>query len=368
MTSNVRTIAFYLPQFHPIPENDEWWGKGFTEWTNVAKAKPLFPGHYQPHLPSDLGFYDLRLPATRSAQANLASEYGITGFCYWHYWFNGRRVLELPFNDVLSSRHPDFPFCLAWANENWTRRWDGEDHEILLAQQYTSADDYAHIGWLIGAFRDSRYIKIDGKPVFIIYRAHLLPNAAETAQRWREAVVKAGFPGLYLCMITGLRELDFDPTSIGFDAAVEFQPNWDKLPGQEPTPKNTLLGTLFQQFATQGREAYLKNKVISYTKLAETMMALPIPTYKLFPCVTPGWDNSPRRKSGALIFTNSDPITYGRWLHHAIRRAMRRYRGDERLVFINAWNEWAEGNHLEPDLKYGTRYLEETKRAINHAG
>src|SRR5258706_10474827 len=177
-----RLLAFYLPQFHPIPENDEWWGKGFTEWTNVAKAGPLFPGHYQPHVPADLGFYDLRLPAARAAQAEMAKKYGIFGFCYWHYWFNGRRLLNQPFDEVLSSGEPDFPFCLAWANENWTRRWDGEDQEVLLGQNYAQDDDTAHIQWLIKAFHDRRYIKINGKPLLIVYRAQLFPNAAETAR------------------------------------------------------------------------------------------------------------------------------------------------------------------------------------------
>lgn len=367
MTDKVRAIAFYLPQFHPIPENDEWWGKGFTEWTNVAKATPLFPGHFQPHIPADLGFYDLRLPAARAAQAEMAKQYGIFGFCYWHYWFNSRRLLNLPFDEVLSSGEPDFPFCLAWANENWTRRWDGEEQEILLAQHYTPGDDVAHIRWLINAFRDRRYITINGKPLLIVYRINFLPNAAETARIWREEVVKAGFPGLYLCTVTGLPALDLDPQTIGFDAAVEFQPNWSKLPDREPPPRNTLLGKLVNRLAPPGREAYWNHAVRSYPKIVETMTALPAPTYKQFPGVTPGWDNSPRRKMNACIFKDSDPLIYARWLRHAIRQSIRRFDGDERLVFINAWNEWAEGNHLEPDLQWGNRYLQETKNALDDA-
>ena len=191
MTPDIRPIAFYLPQFHPTPENDEWWGKGFTEWTNVTKARPLFPGHYQPQLPADMGFYDLRLPEAREAQAALAREYGIHGFCYYHYWFNGRRILERPFNEVLASGKPDFPFCLCWANENWTRVWDGGEKNVLLEQKYSHEDDLAHIESLIPAFRDERYIRIDGKPLFLVYRTGLLPNPARTAEIWREAAKRA---------------------------------------------------------------------------------------------------------------------------------------------------------------------------------
>lgn len=361
---NLRAIAFYLPQFHPVPENDEWWGKGFTEWTNVAKATSLCPGHYQPRIPADLGFYDLRLPAVRIAQAELAKQYGIFGFCYWHYWFNGRRILQLPFDEVLASGEPDFPFCLAWANENWTRRWDGNEQEVLLQQRYAPEDDIAHIRWMINAFRDRRYITVDGKPLLMVYRVNYLPDPAETARAWRAEVAKAGLPGLYLCSVTSLPELDFDAQTIGFDAAVEFQPNWGKLPEQLPAPRNTVLGMLIRQFATPGRKAYWNNLVRSYPQVVEAMMALPEPTYKRFPGVTPGWDNSPRRKSHAQIFLDSDPVVYGRWLRHAVQQSLRRFSGDERLVFINAWNEWAEGNYLEPDLRWGHRYLEETRKAL----
>ena len=220
---DIRAIAFYLPQFHPIPENDRWWGKGFTEWTNVTKARPNFEGHYQPHLPADLGFYDLRLPEVREQQAELAGEYGVHGFCYYHYWFGGRRLLERPFNEALSSGRPDFPFCLCWANENWTRRWDGGNDEILMSQRHSDEDDRNLIRSLFPAFEDRRYIRINGKPLLIVYRAGILPNAERTTVIWREEMKNAGLGEIHLCMAQtwGI----FDPGPYGFDSAVEFPPH-----------------------------------------------------------------------------------------------------------------------------------------------
>src|SRR5665647_256742 len=194
----IRPIAMYLPQFHPIPENDEWWGKGFTEWTNVAKAKPLFKGHYQPHLPADLGFYDLRLEESRIAQAEMAKVNGIYGFCYYHYWFNGKRILERPFQEIFETGKPDFPFMLCWANENWTRTWDGGNHHILLEQKHSPEDDRNHIKALIPYFKDSRYIRVDNKPVFSVYRASLFPDISNTIRIWREEAEKEGLE-LYIC-------------------------------------------------------------------------------------------------------------------------------------------------------------------------
>lgn len=356
---NLRAIAFYLPQFHPVTENDEWWGKGFTEWRNVAKANPLFPGHYQPHIPADLGFYDLRLPEAREAQAELARQYGIHGFCYYHYWFNGRRILERPFNEVLASGKPNFPFCLCWANENWTRRWDGGENDILLQQNYCAEDDLAHIQSLFPAFRDPRYIRIDGKPLFLVYRTELLPEPARTAAIWRDAARKAGIGELYLARVENFTR-DIDPSSIGFDAAVQFAPDGStmgelKFRGKLPTAL-ARLGLI--------SKAYLENKVFNYKSVAEGAMNRPEPAFKRFSCVTPMWDNSARRKSNARILIGSDPEKYEVWLKTAITRTCRRFQGDERIVFINAWNEWAEGCHLEPDLKWGRAYLEATRRAL----
>jgi len=360
-----RLIAFYLPQYHPIPENDEWWGKGFTEWTNVAKAKPLFKGHYQPHIPADLGFYDLRLPETRQAQADLAREYGIHGFCYYHYWFNGKRLLEQPFQEVLESGEPDFPFCLCWANENWTRRWDGADHKILIRQVYSEQDDVEHIKYLLPIFEDPRYIKINGKPLILIYRIQSLPNARRTVEIWRKMADQAGFPGIYLCSVVSLSILHFDPTVLGFDAAVDFVPDWKYL----PDPKKPL-GYNYSIFRKIMKRAFpenifLFNHISKYAAFMENMINRPEPNFKLFPGVTPGWDNSARKRKFAHIFYGSNPKLYGEWLKIAINLSRKRFINiEEQLVFINAWNEWGEGNHLEPDLKWGRAYLEKTRDVL----
>ena len=358
---SVRAIAFYLPQFHPVPENDEWWGKGFTEWTNVAKAKPLFPGHYQPHLPADLGFYDLRLPEVREAQADLAREYGIHGFCYYHYWFNGRRILERPFNEVLASGKPDFPFCLCWANENWTRIWDGGEKNVLLEQKYSHEDDLAHIESLMPAFRDGRYIRIDGKPLFLVYRTELMPDPARTANIWREAAKQAGVGDLYLVRVENFS--NDDPRSIGFDAAVEFAPDHSNV------GRLKFRGRFHRLLARVGLvpRSYVENSVANYQAMAEGTLKRPAPDFTRFHCVTPSWDNSARRKQGAWLYVGSTPAKYGAWLKAAIRKTLGQRKGDERIVFINAWNEWAEGNHLEPDLRWGGAYLEETRNALSSA-
>lgn len=359
---HIRAIAFYLPQFHPVPDNDEWWGKGFTEWRNVAKARPLFPGHYQPHLPADLGFYDLRLPEVREAQAVLAREHGIHGFCYYHYWFNGRRILERPFNEVLASGKPDLPFCLCWANENWTRVWDGGEKNVLLEQKYSHEDDLAHIESLIPAFRDERYIRVNGKPLFLVYRTGLLPNPARTAEIWRDAARRAGIGDLYLVRVESFGN-EADPRSIGFDASVEFAPfggAMGKLKFHEP---------FHQLLANLGllAKGFTENSVIEYDTIVEGMLKRPEPDYTRFHGVTPAWDNSARRKQNALIFEGSTPQKYQAWLQEVTTRTLHKRDGEERIVFINAWNEWAEGNHLEPDMKWGHAYLDATKRALESA-
>jgi lipopolysaccharide biosynthesis protein len=337
-----RLIAFYLPQFHPIPENDAWWGKGFTEWTNVARARPLFRGHYQPHLPADLGFYDLRLPETRQAQADLAREYGIHGFCYYHYWFNGKRLLERPFAEVLASGKPDFPFCLCWANENWTRRWDGHDEEILVAQEYCEEDDKKHIHWLVDAFRDERYIRVGGKPLFLVYRANDLPDPSRTVSVWREQARKRGIGEIFLCRVESFAGERDDPAKIGFDTAVEFQPDWCH----------------FGPARHRGA-----NEVYDYASVLERMLRNEAPGYTRFPCVMPSWDNAARRRSGATILHGSTPQLYQQWLMRVLRTSAQS-KGADGIVFLNAWNEWGEGNHLEPCQRWGRAYLEATRAAL----
>ena len=345
-----KLLAFYLPQYHPIPENDRWWGPGFTDWTNVAKAGPLFPGHDQPRVPSDLGFYDLRLADTRRAQADLARAHGIHGFCYYHYWFGGKRLLERPFAEVLASGEPDFPFCLCWANEPWSRRWDGRNDDVLQPQSYSADDDAAHVRALLPAFADHRYIRIEGKPLFIVYQARDLPDPARTVECWRAAAERAGLPGLYLMSVETGWDAGWDATEVGFDAKVLFQPQFSLL-SRAPRLDVTDLGSL---------------KVYDYAE-ASRVLAEPLPvSYLRYETVFPSWDNSARRGSDAVVVHNSTPELYEAWLRTAIERAAVR-EAPERLVFINAWNEWGEGCHLEPDIRHGKDYLEATRHALQTA-
>ncbi|MBK5274147.1 MAG: glycoside hydrolase family 99-like domain-containing protein [Desulfuromonadales bacterium] len=353
----MRAIAFYLPQFHPIPENDAWWGEGFTEWTNVRKAEPRFSGHYQPHVPGQLGYYDLRDPEVRQAQAELARAHGIHGFCYYHYWFGGKRLLETPVHEVLQTGKPDFPFCLCWANENWTRRWDGEEREVLMAQDHSHADDLAHIESLFPAFRDERYIRVNGKPLFLVYKTNLLPDPKKTAEIWREAAHKAGIGEIYLVRVENyFQGYDPSPMEIGFDAAAEFAPHWGCF-GEKVSDKIEL----FEEYRDCNPLIY------DYDNIMLGMLGKPKPDYKLFRGVFPSWDNSARRLNDPVMFVNSSPEKYAFWLSQIARYTYQNFSGDEQFVFINAWNEWGEGCHLEPDGKYGLRHLEATRLALGLA-
>jgi hypothetical protein len=348
-TFDVRLIAFYLPQFHPIPENDRWWGPGFTDWQNVVRSTPLFEGHYQPHLPGALGFYDLRLDEIRHRQVELARQHGIHGFCYYYYWFNGRRILEHPLDRYIEDSRNDFPFCICWANENWSRRWDGGNREVLLVQEHDTESDMQFIRDVIPILKDPRYIRVNGMPLLVLYRADLLKMPAATAAGWREECEKAGLPGVHLC---AAQTFDItDPRPYGFDSACEFPPH------------KHAVGHIAQD--QRGLPADFKGWVCDYEMVARSSVTAPPPDYPLYRGLFPSWDNSARKRSQALIFHHSDPARYEYWLRGLISYTRQNLVGDQRIIFINAWNEWAEGAHLEPDLRYGSAYLEATKRAMS---
>ncbi len=360
---DLRTIAFYLPQFHPIPENDVFWGKGFTEWHNVVRARPRFRGHDQPHLPADLGFYDLRLAETRIAQATLARNAGLSGFCYYHYWFSGRRLLERPFEAVLASGEPDFPFMLCWANENWTRAWNGSARKVLLTQTYSDDDTRAHARSLAPAFADPRYIRIDGRPVFAIYNSDQIPCSRAWTDLFRETSLNLGFEP-YLIRVERYRDRDLSPpAALGFDAALEFQPfsrNFLRWQRARPDLKRSLARRLGNRLHRDWKRVQPWRQFDTCHDMA-AFCAYDIcqdpPDYTHFPGVCPSWDNSARRPDGqAIIFRNSSPDLFANWLA-AKTRAFRPPSAQENLVFVNAWNEWAEGNHLEPSNRHGHRWL-----------
>ena len=346
-TTPVKLICFYLPQFHPIPENDRFWGKGFTEWTNVTRARPNFEGHYQPQLPADLGFYDLRVPQVLEEQAQLARQYGIYGFCFYYYWFGGRRVLDGPLDSMLRSGKPDFPFCLCWANENWTRNWDGAQEEILIAQDYSGDSCERFIRDVIPIMQDPRYIRVGSAPLLLVYRANLLPDAPGVARRWREICAEAGIGDIHLCAVQSFG-ID-DPRTYGFDAAVEFPPHTKHVP--------------CNPWSFPGIRPDFEGFLEDYLGVVREQLARPWPDYQLYRGVMPAWDNTARRGTKAHILVHSDPETYENWLHEMVQRSLNRF-GQEPLVFINAWNEWAEGAYLEPDQQLGHARLIATRNAL----
>ena len=357
-------LAFYLPQYFPFKENDEWWGKGFTEWTSVGRAKPLFKGHYQPKVPADLSYYDLRVPETREAQAALAREYGIDGFCYWHYWFgNGKRLMCRVEDEVTASGKPDFPYCYCWANHTWfAKNWNVKDakkgHRIVIEQQYPGKEDYiAHFNLCLSAFKDHRYIKEGNKPVFAIYDAASIPDLDVFIKTWNELARANGFDGIYFIsynMNVGKYEKVKDAP---FDAFVVDPMNKAEKPVGS-------LGKLWRRVLSHfDMEALMTLRLIKYSDYAKAVVKYFEDNPQAGICVLPNYDHSPRSGKNAIILTDSTPDAFGRLLL-SIKSLLDKRESNNKYLFIKAWNEWGEGNYLEPDLIYGRGYLEQVKNVF----
>jgi 2-polyprenyl-3-methyl-5-hydroxy-6-metoxy-1,4-benzoquinol methylase len=339
---NLRILAWYLPQFHPIPENDKNWGKGFTEWRNVTKAYPMFKEHHQPHLPSDLGFYDLRLSESRIEQAKLARKYGIDGFIYHYYWFSGKKLLEKPIEDMLKLAEPNFPFCINWANENWTRRWDGLENEIIVEQKHSLDSDLNFIREILPFLLDERYIKIEGKPLLSVYRPELLDCPEQVAQGWNKIVSQQGISSLYLAEV---RNFGKNNLNQGFDCLLDFPPHNTKSPPLDIS--SDLLNPLFQ------------GKVFDYKGMIFNSIVNPdIYSFAFMRGIMPRWDNTPRKLEQAYLWYGSTPKLFEIWLYAQVIYSVIYSVTSEAILTINAWNEWAEGAHLEPDLKFKHEYLQ----------
>ena len=347
--SPVRLVAFYLPQFHPIPENDANWGEGFTEWTGVRRAKPNFLEHDQPRVPTDLGYYDLRDGRTLERQAELAQSHGVSGFCFYWYWFNGRKPLELPLLQMLESGRPDFPFCLCWANEGWTRKWAGGE-DVILGHDYSVEDDRRHVAELTRYMSDARYIRTNGAPMMLIYRAGGLPDSPSYLAHLRRLFADAGIAHVHFALV---ESAEFawahrDPRVLGFDSSVEFPPHGGS--GQLTKP----LTMINQSFG---------GAIFDYRETAVRYATAPLPDYPRSRSVMMGWDNTARYQDNPAIFVNATPGGYRAWLESAIADVKATRCGEDRMVFINAWNEWGEGTYLEPDTRWGLGYLNATRSA-----
>lgn len=354
-------IAFYLPQFHPIPDNDKWYGKGFTEWTNVAKGRPLFKGHYQPHIPADLGFYDLRLRDTVVAQTELAKEYGVDGFCYWHYWFgNGKQLLEKPFQALIADKSIDFPFSLAWANETWEKKlWDkNKKNEIIAEQVYPGDQDYInHFYSLLKAFSDKRYIRVDGKLLFIIYRPLDCPDVSNMMNIWRDLATKEGLGDFYFVA------KDFDCR----DKDKLFSYGFDAIYNDTVLNIHHKLSTANKIRLKVQRDVFGMPTTFKYSEAIKYMITEDDKQDNIFPLIAPNWDHSPRSGRKSLILTDCAPHFFEKVVRNAVE-VIQNKPEEQKIVMIRAWNEWGEGNHLEPDLKYGLGYLEAIKRVRNEMG
>lgn len=353
-------IAFYLPQFHEIPENSEWWGEGFTEWTNVKKAEPLFEGHEQPVEAGELGYYNLLDPEIRNQQALLAKEHGITAFCYWHYWFgNGKKLLEKPLQDVLKLKEPDFPFCLGWANESWTGIWHGSPENVLMEQTYPGeADIIHHFENVLPAFKDERYLKIDGKPFFLVYRPEEHPDLKLFTQTFQTLAQREGFKGIHF-VATNVPE-NWNLDEFGFQALAPSYHN-----GILWREKKSLLKRASQKIFNHD-ESSEKKRIFDYTEASRYFLPGQIRKGHIYPVVVPRWDNSPRSGRKGVVFKNSTPENYEHHLREAVNYS-REHGGKHPVIMVKSWNEWAEGNYLEPDKQWGRAYLEVTKKILDDA-
>jgi len=361
----IRSLALYLPQFHPIPENDEWWGKGFTEWTNVAKAQPLFKNHWQPRLPADLGFYDLRVAEVREAQAEMAKTYGIHGFCYWHYWFAGRRIIERPFLEMVKSKKPDFPFCIAWANQTWSGTWHGlSNKKVLIEQTYPGRDDFeSHFYSLLDAFADERYIEIKGKKLVFVFRPMDMPEPELFTSVWQELAIKNGLNGFHF---VGMHmPPNWNYTQYGYQGLSEAGPQVHEYRDPSLTEK-VLHRVLNMDLHKMRRKKLGLPNIVSYSKYVDKYPHRATGTHE-YPMIYPGWDNTPRSGADGWLFENSTSELFHTLCLKAFRETNNKPAG-EKIVLIKSWNEWAEGNYLEPDKKWGLAYLEAFKKALADFG
>lgn len=360
-------IAFYLPQYHPIPENDAAWGAGFTEWNNVVKAKPKFRGHQQPHLPRDLGFYDLRLDETRRAQIRMAIEYGLDAFCFYSYWFDGKAVLGLPIDLEFSATDRDFPICLCWANENWTRAWDGREADIILKQDYADASMDEYCRYLVNKFKHPRYLRINNRPLFLVYSPEEIPIEANFPEKLRQYAKGAGIERINLIAVKHGRatKSSSDFLNMGYDEVLLFQPNKNDFP-EQATVRGRAKGFI-RELLPSSLFNMLRLKISSYQSINYKMMVENIWKRSLddfeLTCIFPSWDNTARRSISTVV-QNDMPSVFGDWLRFEIVRSNQKKRGT-RAIFINAWNEWAEGCHLEPDQKCANAFLEQVMRSKN---
>lgn len=365
MKQSLQTLAYYLPQFHPIPENDEWWGKGFTEWTNVTKARPFFKGHQQPRFPADLGYYDLRVAEVREAQAAMAREYGVTGFCYYHYWFgNGRQLLNRPIDEVIASGKPDFPFCFCWANQSWTGHWFGAEKRMLMSQDYPGDEDIeAHFAYLLKAFRDKRYIRIDNKPLFKILDIRSLPDPAYMAKKLKELAVANGLDGLYLVAGNFLPD-NWNPLENHFDAVTDS--SFNRTLRATLDAKSDFITRLLNNRYTKrlaGQAVYFKNRNTITMKEFMDHYHIEKTSYPSFPIVIPNWDNTPRSLSKGIVIRDAAPHYFAKQLE--IAGDYLKKENIPPVIFIKSWNEWAEGNWLEPDTSIGYGYLEALRSFVS---